>query len=365
MSILFDRVAESNHDHVSSQDGVMPHQLDVSDSCTVELRGIAQRGELACVEELLPEVSLIELRRAAYTITWPIVFNRHTRKLEMAKKHRSCASSIENMESDCLDRFHDDVEAVIDYLFLHADSAIHNLEGWITTWLRAATVDGHRRRRGQRGAQQRPRVPKWLANQLDDDPWLVTLAGKVIEWVGVPTSAGEDMWPFDSWTDLRGTITGDWCGSEPGVVAREVEAVLTAMGEGNPSWYNQYIELPLGRKQAAVAFTATTSERDAEALSLTTRDDQDEANLIRLATLAVDAIASRLDSGEDPREVIPTIVQKLFTGPSAAASEIDRVPHRSAEACDAQLSAVLVDDVVACRVITAALDILGLGEAAQ
>jgi hypothetical protein len=363
MSALFDPIHGQDHGLASSPNGVVPLLLDVDDSSfIVTLRRIAECGELRRAGALLPEVTVVELRRAAYVIAWPIVYKQHTRKLELGKKHLACATSIEKMESDCLDRFHDDVEAVIDYLFGRAHSSIHNLEGWITTWLRAATVDGHRRRRGRRGAQQRPRVPKWLTTRLDNDPWLVTLAGKVIEWVGVPASAGQDVWPFDSWTDLRGNITGDWRGSEPRVVAREVDAVLTAMGEGNCTWYTEYIELPMGHKQAAVAFTDATTEQDDAVFTLTTRDDQDEANIAHLATLAVDAIASRLDRGEDPHEVIPDIVRTLFAGPSAVASEIDLAPHQSTAAPDTQLSAVLSDDLAVRRVITTVLDILGLGE---
>lgn len=335
----------------------------ISDSSmTVELRHLAHRGDLAHAAVSLPKTTVVELRRAAYGIAWRIVYDRHTRKLELGKGHRECALSIKNMASGCLDRFHDDVEAVIDYLFVRADSAIHNLEGWIATWLRAATVDGYRRRRGELGAQQRPRVPKWLATRLDDDPWLVRLASQIIEWVGVPASAGREIWPIDAWTDLRGSIVGDWRGSEPAVVAREVEEVLTTMRAGNLAWYTRYIELPLGRKPAAVAFTDATAEGDHAALPLTTCDDRDEANLARRATLAVEAIGSQLDRGEDPREVIPRIVKVLFLGPGAAADDIDWAPHEGEYSRDAKLSAALADVVVTRRIITAVLDIVGLRE---
>ncbi|MGH3694534.1 MAG: hypothetical protein ACRDRX_11220 [Pseudonocardiaceae bacterium] len=322
------------------------------DQREIVLRRLARSGELTQAAASLPETSLLELRRAAYAIAWPIVYDRLTRRLETAKGHRACASSIKNMAQNCLDRFHDDVEAVIDYLFAHGDSPIHNLEGWITKWLQAATVDGHRKRRGALGAQQRPRVPKWLATALGDDRWLVTLAGRIIEWVGVPAAAGAGVWPLDTWTDLRGSITGDWRGATSATVVREIETVLRTMRTGNPGWYTRYIEQPLGRKQTAVAFTDTTTERDDAALSLSSRDDQDEANLTRLATLAVDAIASRLERGEDPHEVIPRIVQTLFTGPGAAAGELDRAPH------DDRLPASPADEVLTRRVITAIWEIL-------
>src|SRR6185369_13070063 len=100
---------------------------------------------------------------------------------------------------------------------------IKNLEGWVASRIRPATVDGHRRRRGLRGAQQRPRVPAWLAAELGGEPWLTTLATRILEWVGVTTTAGTELWPLDAWAELRTTVTDDPVRSGPAHVRADVE----------------------------------------------------------------------------------------------------------------------------------------------
>src|SRR5205823_15053751 len=123
---------------------------------------------------------------------------------------------VRRLADECLDRFEDDVEAVVYDVLTHADRPIRQLEAWVSSRLRAATVNHHRAVRGERGALQRPRLPRWLAAGLGHDRWLEELALQILTWVGVPTTAGRQVWPLDAWTQRRAEVTGDWTG-EPAV----------------------------------------------------------------------------------------------------------------------------------------------------
>src|SRR4029450_10041041 len=89
---------------------------------------------------------------------WTLVCAGLTRGIERRRGHRTCAIGVEHLEPDCLDKYEDDVEAVLDDLLRHATVAIHNLEGWVRSRLVNGTVDGNRRRRGRQGARARPRT---------------------------------------------------------------------------------------------------------------------------------------------------------------------------------------------------------------
>jgi hypothetical protein len=82
---------------------------------------------------------------------------------------RSAHRGVHRLADERLDRFHDDVEAVVDDLLTHARHPVFDLEGWVAGRLNAATVNGHRRLRGERGALQRPRLPGWLGAALGQD----------------------------------------------------------------------------------------------------------------------------------------------------------------------------------------------------
>ena len=143
--------------------------------------------------------------RGAAEIAAPLVFLRVTRPMERRRGHHRCAAGLGQLAHDCLDRFHDDVDAVLHDLFAHADLPIGNLEGWLTMRMPRATVDGYRRRRGERGAPQRPRVPVWLATELGDEAWLVELAKAILDWAGTDATAGGSLWPLTAWAERRST----------------------------------------------------------------------------------------------------------------------------------------------------------------
>jgi hypothetical protein len=269
------------------------------------------------------------LRSGAIEITAPLVFRRVTRRVELQRGHYRCATGLPRLAQGCLERFHDDLDAVLDHLFIHARLPIANLEGWLTMQIPRAVVDGYRRRRGQRGAQQRPRVSIWLKAALGHDPWLVLLAKAILEWVGTDATAGGSVWPLGAWADLRSTMTGDHASNEA-AVARDVETVLAAMRQ-RASWYEKNIEQPLGRKPAPLWFPAPTETgipAEPEPFAPVTPSERDDALLQQLAAAAIDLITTRIDGGEDPTEVVPDVLGTVF-GPVPASYGLDRPPGAS------------------------------------
>ncbi|MBM2614504.1 hypothetical protein JIG36_02900 [Actinoplanes sp. LDG1-06] len=287
------------------------------------LRELAAAGQLAAAAAQGSAERSV-LTGAAYELVWPIVFSRVTRRFERQRGHSLCAAGVGNLADECLDRFHDDVEAVVDDLLAHADRPIRHLEAWVATRVGAATVNAHRRRRGERGALQRPRLPGWLAEGLGHDRWLTTLAVDILVWVGVSGTAGSELWPLESWAQTRAACTGDWPGSDPATVCREVEQVLAVM-RGRPHWYASFVERPLGAKQAPVAAMGET----AAPLELGEPDDRVESELRSLAAQAVQAIGDRVENGEPAEEVVVEVVRTMFGG--VFTGTLDQPPHG---ACD-------------------------------
>ena len=224
------------------------------------------------------------------------------------------------MAEGCLDRFYDDVEAVTDYVLAHAKMPIRNLEAWIATHASAAAVDGHRRRRGQIGALQRPRIPMWLRAALHNDVWLVKLAEQILLWVGVRTTAGTELWPLDTWSLTRATVTGADTIGGSAVVANEVELVLSAM-RTHAAWYEDYVERPLGFKCPPVV----SSTAELPALLLTDRADADDVHLVGLASTAIRAISARMREGEDITSVVIDVIGTAF-GAEMNSTNIDCPP---------------------------------------
>ncbi|MEV5689701.1 hypothetical protein [Micromonospora globbae] len=324
-------------------------------SAVHELRDLARRGELAAHAAAAEPETRARLAGAAYDIVWPIVFARVTRPIENRRGHWSCASSVRMLTDECLDRHHDDVEAVVTDLLVGAKVPIVDVERWVAARLTAATVDGHRRRRGQRGALQRPRVPVWLAAELGGDPWLTDLAVQILTWVGLPATAGSQLWPLESWARRRESVTGDPAGGDEATVAREVEQVLTAMRRRR-KWYADYVERPLGRKWAPVIALAGETVGDPPPLLAVGPAEQDDARLTELASAAVEAISSRLRSGADPVDTVVRVIGVVFGG-GTGSEEIDRTPD-DLPATDAWVSALLSDPAATRRIVGEVLRII-------
>ena len=316
------------------------------------LRDLAKRGELG---RAIAAGQGPRLCRAAFAVSYQIVFNVVTRRLELLKRgHTRCARGVAFMDAPCLDGYYDDVESMIDYL-LAAPGPIDDLEAWIAARASHATVDGHRRRRGRRGALQRPRMTRALAADLGEDPWLRELALKILEWVGVPVDAGTSLWPLDRWAQLRGERTHDVAGSTPARVALEVEQVLAAMRR-RPQWYEDYVERPLGHKVAPVAPPPGDDVTNSHPLVAADPDEIADARLSGLATAAVRAIRDGIEHYHDPAGTVVEVLTALFLG-GTGSDELDRAPS-VADGRHQHLSDLLADPVALAGIVDRVLRIV-------
>ncbi len=314
-----------------------------------EVRDLTRRGLLAITIASASGPHRLRLTGATYSIAWPIVYRRLTQKMELRRGHVSCAASVSHLAAECLDRFENDVEAVVDDVTRKASTPIENLEGWIASRLVPATVDGHRRRRGENGALQRPRVPIWLTKELNGDPWLIDLATQVLVWVGTPATAGYDLWPTESWVVRRCARHGGWSAYGEADVHADIRAVLHAMGR-RPQWYEQYVAVPLGHKQAPVVSTAQLDDRGEP---LVDADTEHERLLTALADSAVQLIQARLARGEPARTVVAEVLNTVF-GADVGDGHVGR-------AYDDCLERVLRDAGELDRIVAAVLEIIGIG----
>jgi hypothetical protein len=321
-----------------------------------EVRALARLGTLSGALSSATGADRRRLIGATYAIVWPVVFSRLTRGLELRRGHTNCARGVPELEADCLDRFEDDVEAAVDDVIRHADRPIERLDAWIASRLNAATVDGHRRRRGARGALQRPRAPGWLVAALSGRPQLVDLAISMLVWVGTPRTAGTQTWPIESWAQRPeyAAASGTY------EVHRDIDVVLTAM-RTKPDWFERYVETPLGHKQPPVAGAVVGADGqavDRPALALITRNDVDDASLRALAGQATDEIRRRLELGEAPHTVVRSVVWQVFgaDGPDSG-QEYDRAPHTT-PAYDERLAALLRDPHECDRIVDAVLAVV-------
>ncbi len=319
-----------------------------------DIRAIAKRGSLAAVAAKVSAVERVRLAGAAYGIVWPLVFTKVTQRIERHRGHWMCATSVQRLSDGCLDGFHDDVEAVIEDLLSHSTRPIQNIEGWVTSRLNAALVNGYRRRRGQRGALQRPRVPNWLVAALGHDQWLTALAVEILNWVGVPMSAGTGLWPVDVWAQRRAVVTGDWAGSDSAVVCREVGQVLAAM-RIRPTWYAAYVERPLGRKQAPTAVLPPSSGEGTAPLLLTERHELDDARLFGLAAAAIEVMGTRLRRGDDAVRTVVEVLSEAFAV-GTGWDELDQPPYGVAWP-DEQVARLLTDQHAVDRIVSVVLEI--------
>jgi hypothetical protein len=306
-----------------------------------EVRRLAREGILAEEFRTAAADRRRHLRAGAGTIAGPLLFVRLTRPLELRRGHLRCASGLRGLTAECLDNYHNDLEAVLDHLFARAVAPIGNLEGWLARRLRPATVDGYRKRRGERGAPQRPRVPRWLADQLGHDSWRLKLAVAILEWCGTDATAGSSLWPLASWAERRAAHTGDHTGTEF-VVAQEVETVLKAMRE-RPIWYEKNVERPIGHKKAPVWLPSrgadgTYAEPDPVVVAPHERTD---ALLHELAARAIELIDIRLERGQDVGEAVAEVLHAVF-GEVPASDGLDRTPDAGETGPEQVIS--LIDD---------------------
>ena len=276
-----------------------------------EVRDLGRRGLLSATLAAAAGGERRRLIGGAYLVAMPVVFSRLTQKMERRRGHPACANSIRQLAAECLDRFEDDMEAVVEDIERRATLPIRDLEAWIASWVNKAAIDGYRRRRGAVGALQRPRLPRWLASALGRDRWLSELAVRMLTWAGNPGTAGCQVWPTESWQVCRTEYRGN--GPDGGVGA-DIAVVLDAM-RTNPNWFASYVETPLGHKQTPVARMLEDENGhpiEHSALSLVDREEQDDAQLRMMAYQAFEAIQMCIRHGEPARQVIADVVGKLF-----------------------------------------------------
>lgn len=328
--------------------------IDTSD--VRRLRELAREGRLASSVRTATPRQHAALAAAAYDLAWPVVFARVTRPVERRRGHWRCSIAISRLSPECVDGFHDDVEAVVADLLGNAKAHILDVEAWMAGRLNAATVDGNRRRRGLRGALQRPRMSGWLAAELGHDPWLAELALRVLDWVGVPDTAGSDLWPIDAWAVRRAAVKADPGEGTTRAVHADLDQVLAAMRR-RPGWYADYVERPLGSKAAPVAAPPGDEVNDTRPLLPMTPGEIDDTRLTELAGAAVDAITERLRRGGEPRTVVIDVITTVFGAPTDA---LDRAPG-TGTAWDETVSARLADPRTVDRIVAEALLILDAG----
>ncbi len=303
------------------------------------------------------------LRSEAFGLVLPLVWQRHTRPLEMRKGHRRCAAGICCLEPECADGFTDDVESVVTALLAYS-RPIANLEGWITMRMANAIKDGYRMRRSRdMGAQQRVRVPMRLKARLGNDPWMVALADRVLQWTGVRHTAGTQMWPLGAWAEDRAALVGPARQPSAGeTVAADLAVVLRTMREWDTAWYVGYVEQPLGRKWAPVA-AQTCRDPDSGApdesahLDLVPQHERDDARLAEAAAGCLAVIRSGIAAGGEPRQVVADALADSFLSVGSLCEECDRTPLADGDP-GTVVAAVLADPDALDRVVGTALDIV-------
>ena len=301
-------------------------------------------------------------RQALYSMMSRVVFQCLTRPVELRRGHPRCAAGPAGMAEDCHDRHQDDVAALHAHLLRHAGQRFENLEGWLASRATRASIDAYRERRAERGALTRPRLTVWLARQLGENEWHRTLALNILEWVGVTATAGPlTDWPLGAWAQQRTRF-------EPGPeftevqVAEEVEHILRTM-RTRPKWYADYVERPLGRKQAPLVPAQRPGGedlREPEYVASVEPDEAQDALLTELATAAITSIGTRLARGQSAREAVAEVIGTVFgVAPETGAEQMDRTPDRGQEPDAAECAArlILVPEVLD-RVVDTVLELI-------
>jgi hypothetical protein len=296
---------------------------------------------------------------ALYALISEVVYQRLTRPRELDRGHYRCAAGSHRMDPDCHDRHQDDSEAAVAYVKAHADEHFENLRGWVASRLAFITVDAYRRRRTRCGALQRPRLPRWLADEIGADLRLRKLSVDILEWVGVPTTAGNQTWPLRAWSQQWSQSAPEPEISEAEMLA-EVDRALAAM-RTKPKWYSDYVERPLGHKQPPLMpaqHSGANDYREPEYVQYFEPDQVDDAQLSELAAAALEAITEQIGRGAAPGESVSAVLGLVF-GADESTGEMDRLPGDGRTLSPRERAAQLIlDPDVLDRVLALVLDLL-------
>lgn len=282
-------------------------------SAADRIRGLVAVAALSDRYGAADEQTARSIRSDLLELAFPLVFERHTRLLERDRGHRRCLISADLLTSTCYDRYVDDTLAVVDYTLRSCNQPVENIEGWIVSRMRSAVIDGYRRRRGDVGALQRPRLPQWLVTGLGEDTWLCDLALSILEWVGVPATAGEELWPVGTWSQTRAIARPDTAvGDQPAAVRRDIATVLTTMQKLRPDWYGRYVERPLGKKPVPV----TSIDWAREQADVVMSNDSHEDPLVDAAESSLGHIRRRHAEGAPLAVAVHSGLHALATDPA-------------------------------------------------
>jgi len=216
------------------------------------------------------------------------------------------------LRPEIADRVTNDVEALLAKFASMKAPITVSIEAWAVGARRNAVADKNRRDRGERGAPQRARVPQGLRRALGDDPRLVELARRMIDFAGTPRAVGGSGWPTGTWSSDLAALGGEAAAYTERACERDIAHVLRVMGDWNRTWVDQRMLGPLSRQAPPVAF-----RDDADTIDRRGRVDEREADLrdrllLDAAADLRDALVARLAAGDGvPAEVAREVVAEF------------------------------------------------------
>lgn len=183
------------------------------------------------------------------------------------------------------------------------------------------------------------------------------MALNILEWVGVTATAGHSVWPLRAWVEQRARSVAGPEFTEAQMDA-EVKHVLAAM-RTKPTWYADYVERPLSRKQAPLVPLQRTDAAGSH-MRYIEPDDAADALLTELAAMAIGAIGERLAQGSPAREAVAEVVGVVFGNDAGAGTdELDRIPGCGPDLNPQRRAAQLIlEPDVLDRVVDAVVEII-------
>jgi hypothetical protein len=278
-----------------------------------------------------------EFHTAAWEIFLPIARREHRTQCRNCTQ-RGLVGPV------CVDRTNENAIALLERFF-RARQEIQVLEAWATAALLNAIVDHYRRQRGERGALQRARVPKWLATAFGHDPKRVLLAELIIDWVGVPTTGGlSSLWPYGEWADRCAPLAGGRHAYGERDVRRDVEHVLAVMRRQRPAWFAAHILEPLTYQEVPVVHEPGGTEYEQFRRAREASSAKDEQYLDDSATNLIAALQAEARRGGGLSAAVVRHLIAAEFGRRPAGSDVGRLPGDEPADLDDAVHSALTDD---------------------
>jgi hypothetical protein len=157
----------------------------------------------------------------------------------------------------------------------------------------------------------------------------------------------------NAWSLRRAAVMGGDRPADPAGTMRDIDTVVAAM-RTRPTWYESYVERPLGHKITPVI--GSRDFTDLPPLLLADRADVDDDRLAGLAADALRAIEARLLRGQRPADAVTEVIEKVFSV-DAGGEQIDCLPLLSPD-YDEHVTAALRDPHRFRRIVEAVLSIV-------